>query len=616
MARRTIRQKRSETASKGYSIRMGQLLGPYSVGAIYPCDANNIVMIAGLDAFDTEKMDEVSDGRLCKHLGVERLLAPPKHTKKDSGFVPAVRFPGWMYCPKCKRMEYISTTNTSSSITCSNPACREKNKWGPRLVPERFIVVCPDGHIDDFPVMQWLHKGASISPKDPNHIVTRTTTGGSATMGDIVYRCSCGAWRTLQGATTANGLNSIGYHCPGRRPWLDLPGKGCNCPVENLRVSIMGATNVCYADTVSSVLIPDLLDERVKNIVANEADTMAKMEAAGVLASFIQSLGSREKADPSAIALAYEKLKETGDAEQTDDEYLYDEYLTLRDPSITKRGEFVGEAVDILYYRSQLMQEFFSRVSLIDTLTVTRALVGFSRLNPEANDGKKMKERRSALSRKPLGWTLAVQTVGEGIFLELDEDALGEWLARETVSMRFSEMQRNLDISRRSRNQAPKKLNPKYVVLHTLAHLLILGISQVCGYSAASLRERVYCEKFLNDGIETHADMHGILIYTASESGDGSLGGLVRSGRPGRLEGILRKALEDALWCSGDPVCIESHGQGLDSCNLAACYNCALLPETSCETGNRFLDRGLLIGTIDEPSTGLLGADLRLGEIS
>ena len=231
MARQTIRQKRSEKTSKDYSIRMGQLLGPYSVGAIYPCDANNIVMIAGLDAFDTEKMDTVRDGRLCKHLGVEKLLAPPKHVRKDSGFVPAVRFPGWMYCPKCKRMEYVSTTNTSSSITCSNPACREKNKWGPRLVPERFIVVCPEGHVDDFPVMQWLHRGASISPKDPNHIVTRTTTGGSATMGDIVYRCSCGAWRTLQGATTANGLNSIGYHCPGRKlssrepPRLD---HGCN----------------------------------------------------------------------------------------------------------------------------------------------------------------------------------------------------------------------------------------------------------------------------------------------------------------------------------------------------------------------------------------------------
>lgn len=389
MARQTIRQKRSEKISKDYSIRMGQLLGPYSVGAIYPCDANNIVMIAGLDAFDTEKMDTVRDGRLCKHLGVEKLLAPPKHVRKDSGFVPAVRFPGWMYCPKCKRMEYVSTTNTSSSITCSNPACREKNKWGPRLVPERFIVVCPEGHVDDFPVMQWLHRGASISPKDPNHIVTRTTTGGSATMGDIVYRCSCGAWRTLQGATTANGLNSIGYHCPGRKPWLDLSGKGCNCPVENLRVSIMGATNVCYADTVSSVLIPDLLDERVKDIVAKESDTMAEMEKAGVLDKFIQSLASREEADPSAIALAYERLKDAGGVEQTDDEYLYDEYLTLRNPTITKRGEFVGEAVDIRNYRSQLMQEFFSTVSLIDTLTVTRALVGFSRLNPEANDGKR-----------------------------------------------------------------------------------------------------------------------------------------------------------------------------------------------------------------------------------
>lgn len=612
MARRITRQRRSEPASKEYSIRMGQLLGPYSVGAIYPCDANTIVMVAGLDAFDTKKMDTVLDGRLCKHIGVDKLLAPPKHTKKGSGFVPAVRFPGWMYCPKCKRMEYVSTTNTSSGIVCSNPACNEKYRWGQKLVPERFIVVCPEGHIDDFPVMRWLHRGQDISPKDPNHIVTRKTTGGSATMGDIVYSCSCGAKRTLQGSTTANGLNSIGYRCPGRRPWLDLPGKGCNCPTENLRVSIMGATNVCYADTVSSVLIPDSLDERVKDAVEADFDTMVGMEAAGMLDSFVQSLAKREKLDPSAIVLAYEKRKNTEVVDQTEDEYLYDEYLTLRDPRIIKRGEFVGEALDVYEYQSQLIRGFFTGVSLIDTLTVTRALVGFTRLNPEANDGKKMQERRASLSRKTLDWTLAVQTVGEGIFMELDGATLEEWSEGAPVKTRFGGMQRNLDVSRRSRNQAPKQLNPKYVALHTLAHLLILGISQVCGYSAASLRERIYCEKFLTDGVEAHSDMHGILIYTASESGDRSLGGLVRSGRPGRFEGILHKALEDALWCSGDPVCIESHGQGLDSCNLAACYNCALVPETSCESGNRFLDRGLLVGTLDDPSEGLFGPELRV----
>lgn len=78
-------------------------------------------------------------------------------------------------------------------------------------------------------------------------------------------------------------------------------------------------------------------------------------------------------------------------------------------------------------------------------------------------------------------------------------------------------------------------------------------------------------------------------------------------GRPDRLTEVITRALDKAKWCSSDPVCIESHGQGPDSCNLAACHSCALIPETSCEEQNRLLDRGLVIGTIDRPEIGFFG---------
>ena len=98
--------------------------------------------------------------------------------------------------------------------------------------------------------------------------------------------------------------------------------------------------------------------------------------------------------------------------------------------------------------------------------------------------------------------------------------------------------------------------------------------------------------------------MNGVLIYTAAGDSEGTMGGLVEQGKPGRFEPLLKGGLEDAFWCSTDPLCIESHGQGIDSLNRAACYACALLPETSCEEGNRFLDRVVLIGKPDKPSLG------------
>ena len=98
--------------------------------------------------------------------------------------------------------------------------------------------------------------------------------------------------------------------------------------------------------------------------------------------------------------------------------------------------------------------------------------------------------------------------------------------------------------------------------------------------------------------------MFGVLIYTASGDSEGSLGGLVRQGAPGRIEDTIKDAIKNALWCTSDPVCIQSPGQGPESLNLAACHNCALLPETCCEHGNRLLDRGVVVGVLDDSTTG------------
>ena len=135
--------------------------------------------------------------------------------------------------------------------------------------------------------------------------------------------------------------------------------------------------------------------------------------------------------------------------------------------------------------------------------------------------------------------------------------------------------------------------------MHTFAHVLINQLAFECGYGSASLRERIYC-----DFTDTAHPMSGVIIYTASGDSEGSMGGLVRQAQKGTFESILMRAIQRAAWCSSDPVCIESPGQGADNANLAACHGCALLPETSCEEGNRLLDRAMLTGTPLRPEMG------------
>jgi hypothetical protein len=101
--------------------------------------------------------------------------------------------------------------------------------------------------------------------------------------------------------------------------------------------------------------------------------------------------------------------------------------------------------------------------------------------------------------------------------------------------------------------------------------------------------------------------MAGVLIYTASGDCEGSMGGLVRMGEPENFARVMDAALDAARWCSSDPVCTESGligGQGIESLNIAACHCCGLLPETSCEHFNSYLDRGVVV---DNPVAGNVG---------
>jgi hypothetical protein len=159
-------------------------------------------------------------------------------------------------------------------------------------------------------------------------------------------------------------------------------------------------------------------------------------------------------------------------------------------------------------------------------------------------------------------------------------------------------LQARLNRLAQERNRVPRHLTPAQLLIHSFSHLLIRQLSFECGYDSSSLRERLY----VSDAAEH--PMCGLLIYTASGDSEGTLGGLVRQGEPGRLDATIRAALANAAICSSDPLCIESEGQGTHSLNRAACHACALLPETSCEEGNLLLDRAVVIGTPDQPDLG------------
>jgi hypothetical protein len=118
-------------------------------------------------------------------------------------------------------------------------------------------------------------------------------------------------------------------------------------------------------------------------------------------------------------------------------------------------------------------------------------------------------------------------------------------------------------------------------------------LSLECGYPLSSLKERVYSSAV------GQADRYGLLIYTSTAGGQGTLGGL--SGMAHRVGELLTRAIKHLELCSNDPICAEHSPDGdHDDRHLhgAACHACLLIPETSCEARNTRLDRSLLVPTV------------------
>ena len=113
----------------------------------------------------------------------------------------------------------------------------------------------------------------------------------------------------------------------------------------------------------------------------------------------------------------------------------------------------------------------------------------------------------------------------------------------------------------------------RMVLLHSLAHALMRQIVLDCGYTSASVRERLYCRREGDEG----GPMAGILIYTAASDSEGTLGGLVELGDPFTLGRHLQQALESMRLCASDPLCAEHQpsidGRGIHGACCHACFS-------------------------------------------
>ena len=525
-------------------------------------------------------------------------------------------FPEWMYCPNCERFNNIKQWWKNWRITlqrykinddkiakdfikpkcfhCYNKAKTEKKgKLYQELEQVRFIMTSPNGEIRDIPWNLWTTIEKNVKEED--------SEGGNIKFNDPC--CDNQDLKYIRSETFADlagvRIQCANTECPTKGRQVTLAGMfGMRIGKEKttqFKPVIRTSNSVYYPLSINSIYLP----KKIQEIASKDKDKITALLEKG-----------------KAIGDIYDFFEEDYE-KQTIDDFIGNGTNTEFEPEIQyrlKEYQFIidnpsynDEEKNNLKYENQdlsIMPEFsISTLLKVKRLKLTTVQTAYTRQEPLDKDlflsdggaNSNVKVKYTSSQAVNTSYLLASESYGEGIFIDFDRQKIEEWFYQHCdktpeFRKRIDDLKKRISENKmlsKNKFQSERHL-AKFIIVHTFSHILIKELEFLCGYAATSLNERL----FVDD-----ENMQGVLIYTVAGS-EGSYGGLTSQANPESIKKILHSAIFRSKDCASDPVCYHSDGQGIGGLNLAACYSCALLPETSCEEFNSFLDRAMLTDNI------------------
>ncbi len=581
-------------------IRQSQLITTFGPGAMIDLPDHS-VLLAGLDYW-FPLGEEISEPRLqeklCRLLDVPTIqlrLPPPD---QEDPHAPATGINAWQF-PEWFITQDVSTEDNESYVRSRMLVHRselnrgryiDRDKKRRSVVPIRFVRACRVGHIGDIDWYAFAHNG----PTECRRRLWIVERGTSGDLSEVFVRCECRAERSM--AQAARFAERALGNCDGARPWLG-PYTKEKCG-EPSRLLIRTASNAYFSQIMSVISLPDR-DETVKAAVDTVWEFLSEVEDIEML----RYERRKSRVNASLDGLTDEEVfaeidvrRHRATAEQKSVKQAELETLVTTKDAIGEDrpdGNFFARTFPREKWNLPWMQPI-ERVVLVHRLREVVSLVGFTRfeaLTPDIEGELEIGVRRASLARET-SWLPAIENKGEGIFIQFNSDTIEKWVAQDGVQRRGKQLDAGfacwMDEHQGSNRQFP---GLPYLMLHSFSHMLITAVSLECGYPASSIRERIYALPSIG---------YGILIYTGTTDAEGTLGGLIQVGR--RIHEHVRNALEMAELCSNDPVCSQHNPQSEHEHRFlhgAACHGCLLIAETSCEQHNDFLDRALVVPTVD-----------------
>lgn len=568
----------------------------------------------------------------------------------DDFMIPAIHFPRWFYSSRNMRfmpierweVEWQRCVNDRDLVFFAPPRdpsddtgrtfkhFGEQRSIYRQLKQVPLLLICDKGHISDIPWNKYFcakvdgsltsntRDGFDLFGYDCNPC----RNGGEHELIWVENRNNPESWGMIKcakckEACSLEGIMNIRPLCPGHKPWngdrsfeqcLDATGRR-----NKMRVVMATSNSVYYADSFRGLYIPskyldnkatlsrdsrvflDMIEnnsyERWKQKAENTGKSLADFINGFDNGYFLQKASDNGLNDISAdhINEIREYVNNTAQDNDSYEVYRFDEYKALTKNN-TSNSDIPGLSFNDINLDDldPRLKPYFNKIQQVETLSITQTQLGFTRGSmqiPRIDDnGQLIRESGQKIyscNDDEVRLLPAYRSYGEGIFIEFNREQIDQWIEqqKETLDTRYAKVRS--DIGNEVLQDVDRYGRAPFYMLHTFAHILIKELEFSCGYPSASLQERLY-----------YSDrMCGVLIYT-TDGTEGSMGGLVWQAQPNLISNIIIKALNRAKNCSSDPLCSLEE----DQINLAACFSCCIISETSCEKKNLCLDRLSIIG--------------------